>query len=174
MPRGHQLTVSTAALALLGMSSLARVASAQATGTAAINATAFVSGISPLSAGAVHDLDFGSLAAGLSASPTNLATNAGRFTISGQPNAPLFVGFILPAVLTSAASTTVPISFGATDGILWTAFPISYTTFNPNAVFLTALGVTGNLLIGISGTVSPPPGTTTGLYSGTITMTVAY
>jgi hypothetical protein len=32
----------------------------------------------------------------------------------------------------------------------------------------------GNLVIGISGTVSPPLGTTTGSYTGTVSMTVTY
>jgi hypothetical protein len=156
------------------MSAAARIASAQAAANAAVNANAFVSGIAPLSVGAANQLLFGTLAAGLTRSPVNLASDAGRFLISGQPNQPVFLDFVLPTVLTSPASVSIPITFGATDGLLWTAFPLTHTTFDPNASFFTALGVTGNLLIGISGTVAPPPGTPTGFYIGTITMTVSY
>lgn len=174
MSRSHRFTVAAAFCGLLGMSGLAKSAVAQTTASASILATAFVNGVAPLTAAGVHDLIFGTVAAGATKVPANLATDAGRFNISGQPSTPVFITFVLPSVLTGAGATTIPISFGGSDGLEWTAYPTTFVTFNPNAVYFTSLDAGGNLVIGISGTVSPPVGTTTGNYSGTITMTVSY
>lgn len=170
MPRMHRIALSTA---LIGLAA-AGTATAQVTATASINAVAHVTGVAPLTAAGVNDLNFGNVTAGTPKSPSSLAADAGRFNISGQPAAPVTVTFALPSVLTGAGSTTIPITFGGTDGLLWTTFPTTFTTFNPNAPFFTALNASGNLVIGISGTVSPPNGTTTGNYQGTITLTVTY
>lgn len=174
MSRSHRFTVAAAVCGLLATSSLAGSANAQVTANASVNAVAFVSGVAPLTAAGVHDLLFGTVAAGTVKSPTNLATDAGRFNISGQASTPVFVDFTLPTVLTGAGSTTIPITFGGTDGLLWTAYPTTNVPFNPNATFSTSLDGSGNLVIGISGTVAPPLGTTTGSYTGTITLTVSY
>lgn len=166
----------TAAAALLALASLSgvRTAEAQTSANAAAIATAFVVGIAPLTASTVHDLDFGSVNAGAVKTPTSLASDAARFNISGEPGRPVTVSFTLPTVLTGAGSTTIPISFGGTDGLEWTAYPVTSVGFNPNASYLTALNGSGNLTIGLSGTVAPPLGTTTGTYTGSITLTVAY
>jgi hypothetical protein len=176
MSRSHRFTVAAAVCGLLGMSSLAQSAVAQITANASVNATAFVSGVAPLTAAGVHDLVFGTVAAGAVKSITNPATDAGRFNIAGQPSTPVLISFVLPSVLTETVTgtTTIPITFGGTDGLHWTAFPTTSVGFNPNAVFATSLDVSGNLVIGIAGTVSPPLGTTTGNYLGVITMTVSY
>ena len=174
MSRSHRFTIAAAVCGLLGLSSLAQSAVAQVTANASVNAIAFVSGIAPLTAAGVKDLDFGTVAAGAVKTPTNLATDAGRFNIAGQPSTPVFITFVLPSVLTGAGATTIPITFGGTDGLHWTAYPTTSVPFNPNAVFGTSLDASGNLVIGISGTVSPPLGTTTGNYTGVVTLTVAY
>lgn len=155
------------------MSALAAPAAAQTSATASIIATAFVSGVAPLTASGVNNLNFGTVAAGATKTPSSLASDAGRFNITGEPSAPVTVSFVLPTVLTGTAST-IPISFSATDGLNWTSFPATFVAFNPNAAFLTALDGLGNLVIGISGTVAPPVGTTTGTYTGTVTLTVTY
>lgn len=172
----HRLrsTAAAALLALAALGGLTSSAAAQATATASVSATAFVTGVAPLTASGVHDLVFGTVNAGAIGTPASMAADAGRFNIAGQPNSPVTVSFVLPAVLTGAGASTIPISFGGADGLRWNPYPGAFTTFNPNAVFLTALDPLGNLTIGISGTVSPPTGTTTGNYTGTITLTVAY
>jgi hypothetical protein len=159
---------------LLLLGSLAAPASAQVTASASILATANVSGIAPLTATGVNDLTFGAVTAGTPATPASLSANAGRWNISGQVSYPVHITFALPSVLTGPGATTIPISFGGTDGLLWSPYPATHTTFNPNAIFFTTTDVAGNLTVGITGTVSPPLGTTTGLYTGTITLTVAY
>jgi hypothetical protein len=173
MSRGSRFTALVAA-GLLVAAVFAAPAAAQTSATASISAVASVSGIAPLTAAGVNDLNFGVVTAGTPKVPASLATDAGRFNISGEPSTAVSVTFVLPTVLSGAGGATVPITFGTTDGLLWAPYPGAHTTFNPNAPFFTSLNGTGALIIGISGTVSAPLGSTTGSYSGTITMTVAY
>jgi hypothetical protein len=163
----------SAAAGLIALA-IAAPAVAQTSAVASINATANVSGVAPLTAAGVNDLNFGAVTAGTPKTPTSLANDAGRFNISGQPSTPVTVSFSLPTVLTGAGSATIPITFSNTDGLNWTNYPSTFTTFNPNVPFFTGLNGTGNLVIGISGTVSPPLLTTTGTYTGTVTLTVTY
>lgn len=162
------------ALTLLGCAALlAAPSAAQTTATANIAATANVVGVVPLAATGVNDLDFGAVLAGAPSTPANTAAQAGRFDLTGEPDAAIQVDYTLPTELTGT-SGSIPISFGATDGLLWDPFPTAFSTFDPNIPFLTAIDATGNLTIGITGTVDPPLGTTTGTYDGTIILTVAY
>ena len=164
---------AAALVGLLGVSAVTAPAAAQTTATASISALAYVSGIAPLTAAGVNDLNFGIATAGTPKTPGSPAADAGRFNISGEPGANVTVSFALPTVLTGGGGATIPITFSSTDGLLWATFPGIFTTFDPNASFATPL-VGGSLIIGISGTVSPPVGSTTGNYSGTIAMTVSY
>jgi len=171
---GKNRWAASAVLALLlGTSGLAGKAAAQITANASINATANVSGVAPLTATGYQDLTFGAVTAG-----TPKSASTGRFSISGQLSTPVTVSFTLPTVLTaSSSSATIPILFGATDGLncgTTSASCPSPTTFDPNAPFFTTLGSTGALYIGIGGTVTPPTLTTTDVYSGVITLTVSY
>lgn len=171
MSRGSRFTAAVAT-GLFAVAVFSAPAAAQA--TASISAVASVSGMSPLTAAGVNDLNFGLVTAGIPKTPASLAADAGRFNISGELSAAVSVSYSLPTVLTGPGAATIPITFGATDGLLWAAYPAAPTTFNPNAPFFTSLDALGNLTIGISGTVSPPALAITGSYSGTITMTVTY
>lgn len=173
MSRGSRFTAIVAAGLVAAAVCTAPVA-AQTSAMASISAVASVSGIAPLTAAGVNDLNFGVVTAGTPKAPASLSADAGRFNISGQPTTPVSVSFTLPTVLTGAGSATVPITFATTDGLLWAPYPGTHTTFNPNAPFFTSTDALGALVIGIAGTVSAPIGSTTGAYSGTITLTVAY
>jgi len=173
MSRSSRSTAAFAAV-LFAAAVITAPAAAQTSAMASISAVAHVSGIAPLTAAGVNDLNFGVVAAGSPATPASLAADAGRFNISGQPTTPVSVTFTLPTVLTGSGSATIPITFGSTDGLLWAPYPGTHTTFNPNAPFFTTTDALGNLTVGISGTVSPPVGSTTGAYTGTVTLTVAY
>ena len=165
---------AVASAGLLCASILAAPAAAQTTATATINAKAQVSGIAPLTAAGVNDLDFGTVTAGTPFRQTD-PTKQGRFSVSGQASQPVTVSFTLPTVLTGSGSATIPITFGSSDGIVFSpSFPTVSTTFSPSAPFVTALSGSGSLIVGITGTVSPPSLTTTGLYQGTVTLTVSY
>jgi hypothetical protein len=170
----NRFAAAAALVGLLGVSSLTVPAAAQTTATASISALASVLGIAPLTAAGVNDLNFGVATAGTPKTPGSLAADAGRFNVSGEPLTPVSVSFTLPTVLTGAGSATIPITFGTTDGLLWAPYPGTFTTFNPNAPTFPSTNAIGGLTIGISGTVSPPLGSTTGSYTGTITLTVAY
>lgn len=172
MSRTNRIAAAAALVGLLGMSSLTASAAAQA--TASISAIANVSGVAPLTAAGVNDLNFGAVTAGVPKVPASLATDAGRFTIGGQASTPVTVTFTLPTVLTGPAAATIPISFGPADGLEWNPYPGAFSTFSPNAAHFTSLDGAGSLIIGISGTVSPPALTVTGSYTGTISMTVSY
>ena len=174
MSRIIRVSAVAAAVGVLGMSTLTTPAAAQTSATASIIASAFVSGVAPLTASGVNNLNFGTVTAGATKAPSSLAADAGRFAISGEPLSSVTVSFTLPSVLTGPASGTIPVGFSATDGLRWTNFPAAFVTFNPNGPLLTPLDAIGNLVIGISGTVFPPTGTTTGTYTGTVTLTVTY
>jgi len=170
MSRSYRIAAAAALLVLAGI----ETAAAQTTATASVNATAFVQGVAPLTATGVNNLDFGTVTAGTVRTPTSMSADAGRFNITGQPTTPVTVSFVLPTALTGFGGATIPIAFNATDGLHWTAFPTTFVAFDPNAAFLTTLGASGALTIGISGTVSPAASTITGTYTGTVTLTVAY
>jgi len=168
----NRFAAAAALVGLLGMSSLTVPAAAQ-TATASIAALASVSGLAPLTASGVNDLNFRVVTAGTPYTPLNLAADAGRFNLSGELNTMVSVTFTLPERLTGTGGW-IPITFGAADGLLWNPTLTSHTTFPPNAPFSTSTGATGNLIIGITGTVSPPVGSITGNYTGTIQLVVAY
>lgn len=169
MSRVPRLLLAAAVLALV----FASPAAAQTTANASIQALAFVQGVAPITATGVNDLNFGTVIAGTPTAPTNLASQAGRWDITGEAGAPVTVSLTLPLTLAGPGGT-IPISFAATDGLHWNPFPTTNTTFNPQVPYLTNIDGSGNLTLGISGTVSPPAGTTTGNYTGTITLTVSY
>jgi hypothetical protein len=152
---------------LLGTSPLA------AQVVASVGVKADVLTLTPLTAAGINDLNFGTVTTGTSATPADLAADAGRFDLTGEPNAVISVTFALPTVLT-APGGAIPITFGVADGLNWTLFPTSFTTFDPTAPFITTLNASGTRAIGITGTVSPPVGTTPDTYTGTITLTISY
>jgi hypothetical protein len=174
MSRLKFLKCAGTALTVLGcVTLLATPAAAQTTATASIAATANVVGVTPLTAVGVADLVFGPVLAGVATPIADPATQGGRFDLTGEPLAPIGLTYTLPTDL-SGAGGTIPISFGPNDGLLWDPYPGAFTTFDPNLPVNSAIDATGNLTVGIIGTVSPAAGTTTGLYTGTITLTVSY
>jgi hypothetical protein len=171
--KGLKNALGAAALvvALMGVSS--SPATAQTSDADVINAIALVLGIAPLNVTGVNDLQFGSVTAGSVGTIADPAANGGRWDVTGEPSAAVSVAFTLPTVL-SGPGGTIPISFSATDGLNWTSYPVTFTTFNPNAILATSLTAGGTLTIGIVGSVAPPLGTTTGTYTATVTLTVSY
>jgi hypothetical protein len=165
----------TAALAagLLVATAAAAPAAAQSSATASISAVAHVSGVPPLQARGVTNLDFGTVTNNETKTVTQ--ANAGRFDITGQPTGRVSVSFpTLPTVLTGAGNATIPILFNATDGLYWSVFPGTPQSFDPRVPYTANIDAQGRLVIGIVGTVQVPATATTGDYSGTITLQVAY
>lgn len=175
MRRFHGLKTGSAVVGLFAVAGiLAGPAEAQTSAQASIQVLAFVQGFAPLTAAGVNNLDFGTVQAGTPTAPANLANEAGRFEITGEPSTEVSLDFTLPTTLDGGAIGSIPISFATDDGLLWAPFPTAFTTFDPNVPQIIGLDGSGNLSVGVSGTVSPPAIVTTGNYTATITLTVAY
>ncbi len=172
MKRWTKLPLAATGIALFLVLAGTGTAWGQSSASASATASATIVGIAPLSAATLNDLDFGAVAAGATGIVAD--ADAARFLMTGEPSFPVNVTFALPATLVGPAAATIPITFGPTDGLLWSAFPTTSTTFDPTAVFATAMDGAGLLEIGIKGTVTPAAGTVSGIYTGTITITVAY
>ena len=144
--------------------------------TASIDATAtVVGGFAPITATGVQDLDFGDVDAGLG--PFDAAeAGFGRFNLTGEPTAGVIIEYTtLPSELTNGVGDAIPIWFESDDGILWgLGFPGAFSTFNPLVSQALSFDGTGNLTVGITGTVDPPASAVNGDYAGTIVLTVAY
>jgi hypothetical protein len=166
-----RLVLPVAALLVIGALEVGQ-ASAQTSASATANVSATVIGIAPLTATTVNDMDFGTVGPGVTA--TVAAVNGARFLITGEPSYAVTVSFVLPTDLVGPAGGTIPVTFGNADGLLWAPFPTTFTSFNPNAAFATSMDAVGNLEVGVRGTVTVPAVTVSGVYTGTITVTVAY
>ncbi len=141
---------------------------AQTEDDAFISVTADVTGFNAIAVTAGDNLAF----AGVIAGTPSAAASPGTFTVDGEPGADVTMTFDLPTELVRALGGSIPITFGIDDGS-WDNATLT-GTFNPNGPAGTSLGALGELTVGILGTVSPPVGTVTGDYDGTITLTVAY
>ena len=144
--------------------------------TAPIDATATViGGYAPITATGVQNLEFGDVTAG-AGTVDALEAGFGRFNLTGEVTAAVIVDYTtLPTELTNGVGDAIPIWFESDDGILWgTGFPGAFTTFNPLIAQTLAFDGTGNLVVGITGTVDPPATAVNGDYAGTIVLTVAY
>lgn len=157
-----------AGLALVA--SLAGRAEAQ-TQTATINASATV--MQPINVVGAVNLAFGGVFPGVAKSIAVSAAGAGRFDVTGQPSAPVFVSFVLPANLTSGANT-LPIG-------TWTGHtntvnnPTTGSNFTPSAALANAtFSGTGQLFVFVGATVTPALNQAAGVYNGTIQITVTY
>jgi hypothetical protein len=141
------------------------------TQTATILASASV--MQPINVVGAVNLAFGSVFPGVARSVAVNAAGAGRFDVTGQPSAPVFVSFVLPANLTSGANT-LPIG-------TWTGHqnpannPTTGTNFIPSAAMTTAtFSGTGQLFVFVGATVTPATNQAPGVYNGTIQITVTY
>jgi spore coat protein U-like protein len=141
------------------------------TQTATILASATV--MQPINVVGAVNLAFGSVFPGVARTVAVNTAGAGRFDVTGQPSAPVFVSFVLPANLTSGANT-LPIG-------TWTGHqntvnnPTSGTNFTPSAAMTTAtFSGTGQLFVFVGATVTPATNQAAGVYNGTIQITVTY
>lgn len=154
------------------------VANVHAQETADIEATANV--VSAFSVFGVDNLEFGTVTAGTSTSIEPSDNQAGRFVIdTGDEN--VTFTFTLPTELVGIsgvaldAGATMPISFGANDGIYNTENdPATGDMFSPVDGVTTPVsgGAEQQLNVFLGGTVDPPSNQESGSYSGEIVITV--
>lgn len=100
-----------------------------------------------------NDLTFGNLARGMPSTISPLDYHAATFEISGPPNTPVRIEFVLPRGLESPDGRDVPLSFGPGDGFAETGNATQRgTSFNPRQPLIITLGQDGRLLLHVGAT----------------------
>jgi spore coat protein U-like protein len=140
--------------------------SAQASG----NLTATATVLQPLSAVGTQPLDFGNVFPGVSSTVLPTDVNAGRFDVAGENNAEIDIDFTLPTTLDGTGGT-IPIAFES-NSAAWVAGGGPFD-FDPNTGTTQNLDA-GSMIVLLGGTVDPAFDQTAGVYTNTVTMTVAY
>jgi spore coat protein U-like protein len=158
-------------IVLAAMISLTAAEVRAQTQTATILASASV--MQPINVVGAVNLAFGSVFPGVARTVAVNAPGAGRFDVTGQPSAPVFVSFVLPANLVSGGNN-LPI--GSWTGHQNTVNnPSTGTSFTPSAAMTTAaFSGTGQLFVFVGATVTPATNQAPGVYNGTIQITVTY
>ncbi len=156
-----------ASAALLGILSLAGTANAQ---SGSINVTANV--LSPITVASGQALDFQNVTPGVPKTVAVTSGNAGRFDISAASSTPVSMTFVLPTDLTSGGNLLPIASWSGNHN---TSNSPTGTGFTPSAGATGATtSATGQLFVFIGATVSPGAAQATGVYNGTVQMTVIY
>lgn len=165
------------------LAALAATASALAPGRvhaqamAAIGVEAAIS-TTALSVGQQADLVFASVVPGVALTVDARSTSAGLWEIHGNRNAEIAVTLTLPTQL-STGFWTMPISF-ATNAACWRRQNAQggCTRYDPATTLVERIrnnaAPNNTFYVWIGGTVSPTVTQHTGVYLGTITLTVAY
>jgi hypothetical protein len=81
----------------------------------------------------------------------------------------------LPSALSLATGEQLTLAFGAADGLASSNNnPRQGTAFDPRSPLLWRLPNNGRLFVFLGGTAQPAPTARSGLYTGTVTLTVGY
>lgn len=134
---------------------------------------------SALTIGNQADVRFGNVVPGV---PTTInprtSANAGQFQVNGTRNAEIAITMTLPTQL-STGFWTMPITFGATSGC-WRRQPgqAGCTFWNPSTVLVRRIRnqapPNDHFFVWVGGTVAPSPTQHTGVYLGTVGISVVY
>jgi len=169
---------SLSRLAVMAALALTAPVAAVAQASAAVGVAATIS-TTALSIAQQNDLDFGAVMPGVPVTiNARTSASAGWFEIHGQRNAEIAITMTLPAQL-STGFWTMPVTFGNTSGC-WRrqGGQNACTLWNPNTVLVERIrnNIAPNNIfwLWIGGTVSPAAAQHTGMYLGTITMSVVY
>lgn len=141
----------------------------QVTGSILVTATV----LNPISITTTRDLDFGNdIVPGIFRTIDKTSATSGKFSISGQPSKEVNITLTLPSTLINGPNT-LPISFTNTDGGYKTTSG-NLITFNPSVPINASLGSDGKLDIFLGGKVTPSHNQISGLYFGTINISLYY
>jgi hypothetical protein len=127
-----------------------------------------------------HDLDFGTITPGANKTVDKIeASSAGEWIIIGTPDAEIDITFNLPTALTSAdGSDALPIEFKIADASFSNNIDdgqqLPAGIIDPHQLNTLQIGSNGALGIWLGGEVYSDPLQVNGLYTGQITLTVAY
>jgi spore coat protein U-like protein len=121
-----------------------------------------------------RDLVFGNVVPGISKTIAVTDGGAGRLRVRGQASTPVLMSFTLPGNLTSGANS-LPID-SWTGRWNTSAAPAGGTSFTPSgaATSATLSGGAGQLFVYLGARVVPATTQAAGLYTATVTLTVAY
>ena len=147
-------TITKVVVGLAAVAMLATVTAHAQSQTGSVSALANVQ--QPINVVGAVDLDFGNVFPGVNKTVAVTGATAGRFDVTGQASAPVFISFVLPANLTGPGN-----------------LPIGTWTGHHNTTNSTLSG-TGGLFVFVGATVSPATNQPAGAYSGTVQMTVIY
>jgi hypothetical protein len=127
-----------------------------------------------VTASGVRDLAFGTVIRGIATHVLpNDAVKSGRFQIQSTNGTRVRLQFTLPNRLNGPSGATMPISFGATDGVLsGNAGNNNLLIFNPSTSQTVQVVPSTPIVVFLGGTVSPPANQAFGSYANTITLTV--
>jgi len=159
-----KLTLVAAALVLTG------TLQAQ-TNNASITATASVQ--TPINVVGAQQLSFGNVFPGVNKTiNASDLSNAGRFDVTGQANAPVTLSFTLPATLSSGGNTMPIVSYTGVHA--QNNAQTGGTAFAPVSGATPTLNGSGALWVWVGAQVQPATNQVAGVYTGSITMTVVY
>lgn len=146
--------------------------------SALAGACALLATASPASAqitlSGVRDLAFGAVITGVATHvlPTD-AVKSGQFRVQASNGTRVRLQFTLPNRLNGPAGATMPLSFGATDGMLsGNAGNNNLVIFDPNNSQNVQVVPSTPIIVFLGGTVSPPANQAFGAYANTITLTI--
>ncbi len=134
-----------------------------------INATATV--LSAITVANGNNLQFGNVTPGVNKTVAITDAGAGRFDVTKAAASAVAFTFTLPANLTVGANN-LPIGTW-TGGWNTSNSPVGATGFTPSAA-PTSTGSVGNIWVFVGATVTPGGAQPAGVYTGTVTMQVAY
>ncbi len=124
----------------------------------------------------LRPLEFGEVIAGVATTvaPTD-ASRAGFFRIMGERSQEVQLHLDLPRGLKSAGGAWLAIDFGPSDAA-WLARRRNARSerFDPHVGLLALLNGNGKSFVQLGGTVSPGSNQPAGLYTGTVTLQIAY
>lgn len=122
----------------------------------------------------VRDLAFGPVIVGVPTRiPPSHPVRSGQYRLTAPLLTRVRFRFTLPNQLNGPTGATMPISFGATDGIaVGTASNSVPVTFDPRVQQTFQIVTSTTIFVFIGGTVSPAGTQRQGNYTGTITFTV--
>lgn len=131
----------------------------------------------PLQVRPQRDLSFGDVFPGIPRGVTRLsAVSSGHLEVRGAAGREVVFTFTLPSALVAGGGQTLPVSFAADDGgFAQTNVQASSVGFDPRVAYTNRLSPTpGRAFLWLGGAVLPVIAQAAGLYSATVTLTVAY
>lgn len=164
-------TISKVVLGLTAVTMFGTISANAQSQTGGVAASANVQ--SPINVVGAVDLTFGNVFPGVAKAIAVTDAGAGRFDVTGANSAPVLISFVLPANLIAGANN-LPI--GSWSGHHNTSnASTGGTNFTPSAATTnSAFSGTGQLFVFVGASVTPATNQASGLYGGTVQMTVTY